>query len=101
MSVCSTCGLPTSLCVCEQIAMSEISVSISVEKRAYGKNMTIISGLDDSKINIKKIAKMLKSRCATGGTIKGTTIELQGLQLRKVVEVLSNQGIQVNVMGKR
>ena len=40
--------------------------------------VTIVEGIDDTAIDINKLAKILKSQCASGGTVKGRTIELQG-----------------------
>ena len=35
----------------------------------YGKMVTIVEGIDDSAIDIGKLAKLLKGACASGGTV--------------------------------
>ena len=40
--------------------------------------VTIVEGIDDTAIDINQLAKILKGACASGGTVKGRTIELQG-----------------------
>ena len=47
--------------------------------------------------NLKKIAKSLKSKCATGGTIKDETIVLQGNQKKRVNKLLSEKGYHVEM----
>lgn len=95
--ICPICGLPEELCVCEDIAKETQEVIVYCDKRRYGKTVTIIEGIDRSKISIESVAKELKTRCAAGGTVKEGRIELQG-DHRKVVEsVLTNMGFRVEV----
>ncbi len=100
MSVCPTCGLPSEICVCEEIAVSETTLKINTEKRSFGKYVTIVYGVKDAKIDVKKQAKMLKSKCATGGTVKDNNIELQGNQIKKVQKILQQKGYRVNNQSK-
>jgi len=81
--ICPKCGLPKELCVCETIAKEEQRIKIRREKRKFGKITTVIDGLDDKKIDLKDLAKKLKSQFACGGTVKGNKIELQGDHVRK------------------
>lgn len=53
---------------------------IRIEKRR-GKTVTVIADLALEKSDVKLLLRDLKKRCATGGTSKGTTIELQGDQV--------------------
>ena len=55
----------------------------------------LISGFDKT-TNVKKVAKLLKSRCATGGTIKDGVIELQGDQVRRATEILEKEDYRVD-----
>ena len=59
--------------------------------------VTIVEGIDDTAIDINKLAKTLKAKCAAGVTVKGRTIELQGEHKKKAAEVLKNNGYQVEV----
>lgn len=90
--ICSKCGLPKDLCVCEEVAKEQQFISIKVGKRRYGKEVTIIEGLDGSEINLEELAKFLKSKLACGGTIKNGVIELQGNHVNKVKELLVKKG---------
>jgi translation initiation factor 1 len=89
---CQICGLPKELCVCETIAKSDQKVEIKTEKRKFGKPATVITGLDPKSINIKEVAKNLKSHLACGGTIKKDVIELQGEHINKVKAELIKLG---------
>ncbi len=92
--ICGVCGLPEEICVCEELAREQQSIRLHIEKRRYGKLMTVLSGLG-SDIDIDDLTKTLKTRCATGGTRKGNNIELQGDHIRKVRDVLNNMGFPV------
>lgn len=91
MDICPKCGLPKQACVCEEIAKSEQRIKIKSAKRRYGKIMTIISGIDKD-VDIKSIAKTLKTELACGGTVKDNTIELQGNQKKKIKPILIKLG---------
>ena len=90
--ICSTCGLPKELCVCETIAKENQTIQIKTTKRKFGKIYTIIEGIDDKYIDIKDLTKQLKSKFACGGTLKGNTIELQGNHKAKVMDALVGIG---------
>jgi translation initiation factor 1 len=64
-----------------------------VQKR-YGKNITVIKGIDTSKIDIRDLIKKLKSKLACGGTYKNDEIELQGDHRQRVKEILIKEGFQ-------
>ena len=90
--VCTTCGLPKELCVCESIAKETQKIEVTTEKRTFGKKYTIIKGIDDKEIDMKDLLKTLKSKFACGGTLKGKQIELQGDHKTKVREIMITMG---------
>ncbi len=90
--VCTKCGLPQELCVCEEIAREQQNIRIYSVKRRYGKIVTVVDGIDTSDINLDDLAKTLKTRCASGGTVKDGKIELQGDHKAKVQKVLKTMG---------
>jgi len=92
--VCAKCGLPQELCVCETIAKETQLIEIKKVKRKFGKISTIIQGIDEKEINIKDLAKKLKSKFACGGTAKKGTIELQGDHAQQVKEELIKLGFK-------
>ena len=96
--ICSRCGLTKELCVCETIAKEEQRIQVRTVKRRFGKLTTIVEGIDPKDINIKDIAKKLKSAFACGGTVKNSTIELQGDHKKKVKEELTKLGFAENTI---
>ncbi len=91
-NICSKCGLPKELCVCETIAKESQKIVVRTEKRKFGKLYTIISGIDITDINIEDLTKKLKLKLACGGTYKGNRIELQGNHKKRVKQILAAQG---------
>ena len=90
--VCPKCGLARELCVCETIAKEEQRIVIKLEKRKFGKLITIVVGINAKDIDIKDVAKKLKSKFACGGTVKGNAIELQGQHRDRVKQELIRMG---------
>ena len=90
--ICSVCGLPKELCVCEDIAREQQDIQITTTKRRYGKVVTIISGIDPTDIDLEELARFLKNRCAAGGTGKDGIIELQGDHKKKAMAALKEKG---------
>lgn len=92
-NVCSKCGLPKNLCVCQEIAKEEQKIRIRVDSRRFGKMVTIVSGLE-STVNPREMFKELKRMLACGGTVKGNEIILQGEHRNKVKEFLLSKGFK-------
>ena len=96
-NICPKCGLPKEICVCEEIAREQQSITIILDRRRYGKMMTVIEGLNPHDLDMDSLISNLKSRCACGGTIKDGKIELQGDHRTKVREALEKMGFVVEV----
>ncbi len=64
--------------MCEIIAKEEQRIKVRGVKRKFGKITTLVEGIDEKQIDLKEVAKKLKSRFACGGTVKNNVIELQG-----------------------
>lgn len=47
-------------------------------KGRKGKGVTLISGLPPDSAALKKLAKSLKQKCGSGGSVKNGIIEIQG-----------------------
>ena len=90
--ICSTCGLPKELCVCETIAKENQVIEVTVEKKKFGKQYTVVTGIDTKEIDMDQLVKKLKNRLACGGTAKQGRIELQGQHRQKVREALIEAG---------
>ena len=48
--ICSVCGLPGELCICQEIAKEQQCAILSTDRRRYGKIVTKVEGLEDSAI---------------------------------------------------
>lgn len=93
MDICPKCGLPRQACICDEIAKTEQRISINLEQRKFGKNITVITGIG-KEVNIKDIAKQLKNELACGGTVKNNNIELQGDHRKRIRPILINLGFK-------
>ncbi|MDA8143633.1 MAG: translation initiation factor [Thermoplasmatales archaeon] len=92
-------GLPKELQPWDGFTRDSQAVKVSVDKRRYGKNVTIIEGIDPKTEDIKDIAKELKKKVASGGTVKdGKTIELQGDHRDAVKRYLEDMGFKAEVV---
>ena|SRR3989338_7241098 len=90
--ICTRCGLPKELCVCETIAKESQKIIVQLVKKKFNKISTMVEGIDEKEINLKDLAKKLKSKFACGGTAKEGRIELQGDHKHKVKEILIQSG---------
>jgi len=68
-------------------------------KGRKGKGMTVITGVPTHPDGLKDLAKKLKQKCGTGGTVKGQTIEIQGDHRDLLVAELQSMGYTVKKSG--
>ena len=99
--ICTKCGLPKELCICETIAKEAQKISVSLVQKRYGKHSTVIRGVDASKIDIRDLMKKLKSKLACGGTYKNDVIELQGDHRQRVKQLLVKEGFPEDIIELR
>ena len=90
--ICTLCGLVKELCVCESIAKESQKIMVYIERKKFNKNYTIVEGIDEKEIDLKDLAKKLKSELACGGTTKEGKIELQGEHKQKTKKILVEYG---------
>ena len=61
--------------------------------------MTVITGVPLHPEGLKDLAKTLKQKCGTGGTVKERTIEIQGDHRDLLIAELQNLGYTVKRSG--
>ena len=68
-------------------------------KGRKGKGVTTLSGFNMSESELKVLAKQLKQKCSTGGTVKNGMIEIQG-DHREILKVeLEKRGLTAKLAG--
>ena len=100
---CPGCRNPINQCTCNQEQRATSSDGIvrlhRETKGRKGKGATLIKGLDLPEKDLKALAKTLKAKCGTGGTIKEGTIEIQGDHRDTLKTELEKQGWTVRKAG--
>ena len=66
-----------------------------MEKRKKGKLVTAVRGLNAEGNDLPELLTLLKSTCGAGGTLKDGVLEIQGDQLDRVREALSEIGYRI------
>jgi translation initiation factor 1 len=95
--MCPSCGKQPAKCNCEKKKNNlpkgdgDVRVTRSIKGRK-GKGVSLISGLPLEDTSLKELAKKLKQKCGTGGTVKNGVIEIQGDCRDLLVEELNKLG---------
>jgi len=100
--MCPKCGKPIDDCICKNSKVYESDGIVRVgrsTKGRKGKGVTTIEGLGLDETSLKKLAKELKQKCGTGGTVKEGVIEIQGEQRDLIVSELEKKGYRVKRSG--
>ena len=64
-----------------------------------GKTVTVISGFQSRPETLEKLLKQLKTQCGSGGTMKENTLEIQGDNKQKILQVLIELGYKAKISG--
>ena len=102
--MCPECGRPVAQCICRaksgSAPNSDGVVRVSREtKGRKGKSVTVITGVPLSEDELKDLARDLKQKCGSGGTVKDGTIEIQGDHRDALVAELTARGFTVKRSG--
>lgn len=101
--MCPACGKPLAKCACRQKKAAPKSDGIvrvgRSTKGRKGKGVTVITGVPLDRDGLQQLAKQLKQKCGSGGTIKDAIIEIQGDHRDTLVEELKRQGYTVKRSG--
>ena len=83
-----------------QVSLTDGIVRIRREtKGRKGKGVATVSGIDLPEPDLKTLAKQLKQKCSTGGTIKSGVIEVQGDHRDLLKKELEKRGHNVKLAG--
>ena len=70
----------------------KLKVYIDTKAKKKGKQATLISGFVGSEGDLKDLGKLLKTKCAVGGSAKDGDIIIQGDFRDKIVQILTSEG---------
>ena len=101
---CPDCRRPVAECRCREKAASapagDGTVRVSRQtKGRKGKGVTVVTGLPLGQAEITKLARDLKKKCGSGGTVRDGVIEIQGEHRDTLVEELGRRGYSVRRSG--
>ena len=105
--MCPHCGLPAKRCVCRANPRGDTSVPagdgvvrVRREKKGRGgKTVTTAVGVPLPPAELAALAKSLRRRCGSGGTLKEGVIEIQGDHADTLVSALEEEGFRVKRAG--
>jgi translation initiation factor 1 len=103
--ICPGCRRPIAQCACKDARGKAIRppggavrVARTTQGRA-GKSVTVITGLPLDESALATLARELKQRCGSGGTVREGTIEIQGEHRDALVAELVRRGYSARRAG--
>lgn len=101
--MCSNCAKPLAQCSCGQKKATPkgdgIVRVLRETKGRKGSGVTLITGLPLAEPELAALAKQLKQRCGSGGTVKNGVVEVQGDHREVVLAELIRLGFQAKKAG--
>ena len=100
---CPECERPVAQCVCSNkkpVVKGEGIIRVSREtKGRKGKCVSLVSGVPLDHGGLLELAKRLKQKCGSGGTVKDGVIEIQGDHRDTIVKDLAAEGYSAKKAG--
>ena len=101
--ICPKCQHQVAQCQCKKrgaAAPSDGIVRLRREtKGRKGKGVTLVDGLGMDADALSNLAKTLKNKCGSGGTVKDGIIEIQGDHRQFLQTYLQESGFKVKLAG--
>ena len=98
--MCPQCQRTVSRCQCEPVAPAAGDGIVRVRREVrHGKPMTVVIGLPLTEPDLRELAKALKKKCSSGGSVKDGQIEVQGEHRDGLVRELEARGYTVKLAG--
>ena len=102
-AACPKCGKPLASCACGKKAAAPKGDGVvrimRQTKGRKGSGVCLITGLPLSGAELEKLAKQLKQRCGSGGTVKDGVVEIQGDHRETLLAELKKLGYTVKLAG--
>lgn len=102
-TMCPDCNKPKTACICRkkkpEPPRDGIVRLMRETKGRKGKGVTLISGLPLEGDALKHLAKSLKQKCGSGGSIKDGVVEIQGDHRATLENELGKLGYTVKRSG--
>lgn len=70
----------------------DLKIYLDSKAKKRGKQATLVSGFVGADEDLKDLAKLLKTKCAVGGSAKDGDIIIQGDFREKIVQILIKEG---------
>ncbi|MBN2041105.1 MAG: translation initiation factor Sui1 [Spirochaetes bacterium] len=101
--ICHSCGNPVKKCICiKSISRLPEDGIVRIGRQTKGRKgagVSIIIGLSLNENELKDLARQLKQKCGTGGTVKSGNIEIQGNHRELLKQELTKLGYTVKLAG--
>lgn len=102
--LCSACKQAVDVCQCAALAaerpLGDGKVRIRRDSKGRkGKGVTLIEGLPLNISELEALARVLKTRCGSGGAVKDGVIEIQGDHRPVILEFLKAKNYDARLAG--
>ena len=104
--LCPSCQEAINNCQCQQLEATKylanldgwVKLELSTKGRK-GKGVTLVKDLPLAGEELKALAKELKTKCGTGGSLKDFVIEIQGDKRSTLQKLLAAKGYKIKLIG--